>query len=160
MKTKVTKVLIAMDYNPTAQTVAEAGYRFAKSMDAAITLLHVISDPVYYYSVEYSPIMGFNGFIDPGLVQRKDVHNLKKAALEFLYKSRNHLGDESITTMVAEGDFAESIMETAKSIGADIIVLGSHSRKWLENILTGSVTEYLIRHSRIPLLIIPTKKVK
>ena len=61
--------------------------------------------------------------------------------------------------MVDEGDFADSVLKTAKSIHADVIVLGSHSRKWLENILTGSVTEYLLRHSPIPLLIIPTKKV-
>ena len=71
MKTTVRKVLIAMDYNPTAQKVAEIGYSFAKSMDAEITLLHVVSDPVYYSSLEYSPIMGFNGFIEPGLVQLK-----------------------------------------------------------------------------------------
>ena len=159
MKTKVSKVLIAMDYNPTAQKVAETGYSLAKSMNAEITLLHVISDPVYYYSVEYSPLMGFNGFIDPGLVRRKDVHNLKEAALDYLDKTRKHLGDEAISTMVAEGDFAESILKTAKSTHADLIVLGSHSRKWLENILTGSVTEYMIRHSQIPLFIVPTKKI-
>jgi len=91
MKTKVSKVLIAMDYNPTAQKVAETGYSLAKSMNAEITLLHVISDPVYYYSVEYSPIMGFNGFIDPGLVRRKDVHNLKEAALDYLDKQEDTL---------------------------------------------------------------------
>jgi nucleotide-binding universal stress UspA family protein len=158
MKTTVRKVLIAMDYNPTAQKVAEVGYSIAKSMDAKITLLHVVSDPVYYSSLEYSPIMGFNGFIEPGLVQLKTDQDLKKAGIQFLDKTRKHLGDKTIETMVDEGDFAESVLKTAKSIHADVIVLGSHSRKWLENILTGSVTEYLLRHSPIPLLIIPTRK--
>jgi nucleotide-binding universal stress UspA family protein len=148
-----------MDYNPTAQKVAEVGYAIAKSMDAEITLLHVVSDPVYYSSMEYSPIMGFNGFIEPGLVQLKADQDLKKAGIKYLEKTRNHLGDKTIKTMVDEGDFAESILKAAKSIRADVIVLGSHSRKWLENILTGSVAEYLLRHSPIPLLIIPTRKV-
>lgn len=37
---KMNKVLIALDYNLTAQKVAEAGFSMAKSMNAEITLLH------------------------------------------------------------------------------------------------------------------------
>ncbi|TFH50172.1 MAG: universal stress protein, partial [Bacteroidia bacterium] len=35
---------------------------------------------------------------------------------------------------------------------------GSHSRKWLENIVMGSVSEKVLRSTSIPLFIIPTKK--
>ena len=55
------KVLIALDYDPTAQKVAETGNLLAGSMNAEVILLHVISDPVYYSSMDYSPIMGFSG---------------------------------------------------------------------------------------------------
>ena len=48
------KVLIALDYDPTAKKVAEVGFEFAKTMGAEIVLMHVISDPVYYSSVNYS----------------------------------------------------------------------------------------------------------
>ena len=59
MKTnELKKVLIALDYDKSAQKVAAAGYEMAKAMNAEVVLLHVISDPVYYASVEYSPIMG------------------------------------------------------------------------------------------------------
>ena len=159
MKTdKVKKVLIALDYNPTAQKVAEVGFSLAKAMNAEIILLHVISDPVYYSSTEYSPIMGFNGFLETGQMQLDSIDGLKQAALHFLDKSRHHLGDKSIQTLVKEGDFAESILKAAKEFHADIIILGSHSRKWLENIVMGSVTEKVLRHTTIPLFIIPTKK--
>ncbi len=159
MKTdKVKKVLIALDYNPTAQKVAEVGYALAKAMNAEIILLHVISDPVYYSSTEYSPIMGFNGFQETGQMQLDSIDGLKQAALHFLDKSRHHLGDKSIQTLIKEGDFAESILKAAKEYHADIIILGSHSRKWLENVVMGSVTEKVLRHSTIPLFIIPTKK--
>jgi nucleotide-binding universal stress UspA family protein len=152
------KVLIALDYNPTAQKVAEVGFSMAKAMNADVILLHVISDPMYYSSTEYSPIMGFNGFMETGHLQLNNVDALKKASLHFLDKSRHHLGDKTIQTLVEEGDFAESILKTAKELHADIIVMGSHSRKWLENIVMGSVTEKVLHHTSIPLFIIPTKK--
>jgi nucleotide-binding universal stress UspA family protein len=151
------KVLIALDYNPTAQKVAEVGYLLAKTMGAEVILLHVISDPVYYSSAEYSPIMGFTG-LDMGPLQLDSVDGLKKASQHFLNKSKHHLGDNTIQTLVTEGDFAESILKTAKDLHVDIIVMGSHSRRWLDEILMGSVTEKVLHHTTIPLFIIPTKK--
>jgi nucleotide-binding universal stress UspA family protein len=152
------KVLIAIDYDPTAQKVAEVGFLMAKAMKAEVILLHVISDPVYYSSVEYSPIMGFNGFMETAQIQLNSVDSLKKASQLFLDKSKEHLGDKAIKTMVKEGDLSESILKTSKELKADIIVMGSHSRKWLENIVMGSVTEKVLHHTSIPLFIVPTKK--
>jgi nucleotide-binding universal stress UspA family protein len=159
MKTiKMKKVLIALDYNPTAQKVAESGFSLAKTIGAEITLLHVISDPVDYSSTEYSPIMGFIGFRDQSQLQLDSVDVLKKVSQQFLDKSKHHLGDKNIKTLVEEGNFAESILKTAKDLHADIIVMGTHSRKWLENIVMGSVTEKVLNHTSIPVFIIPTKK--
>jgi nucleotide-binding universal stress UspA family protein len=152
------KVLIALDYNPTAQKVAEEGFSMAKAMNAEVTLLHIISDPVYYSTPEYSPIMGFNGFMESGQWQLDTIDSLKKVSMHYLEKTKQHLGDKTIITMIEEGDFAESILRAAKDTHADIIVMGSHSRKWLENILIGSVTEKVLKHSSFPLFIIPTKK--
>jgi len=153
----IKKVLIALDYNPTAQKVAEVGFSMAKSMNAEVVLLHVIADSVFYSTSGYSPIMGFNGFVNvsPTVL---DIEGLKNASLEYLDKSKQHLGDKTIQTMVKEGDFAETILETAKEVHADIIVVGSHSQKWLENILMGSVTEKVLHLTSIPLFIVPTKK--
>ena len=89
------------------------------------------------------------------------IHDgLKKASQQFLDKSKHHLGDHTIQTLVAEGDCAESILISAKDLHVDIIVMGSHSRKWLENIVMGSVTEKVLRHTTVPLFIVPTKKHK
>ena len=85
MKTnKRIKVLIALDYDPTAQKVAETGYSFAKAMGAEVILLHVISDPVYYASPEYSPVMGFTGYMDMGPLKLDSVEGLKKASHNYL----------------------------------------------------------------------------
>jgi len=42
----------------------------------------------------------------------------------------------------------------------DIIVMGSHSRRWFDEILMGSVTETVLHNTSVPLFIIPTKKQK
>ena len=154
------KVLIALDYDPTAKKVAEVGFDFAKTMGAEVVLLHVISDPVYYSSTDYSPIMGFTGYLNPDPLQLNTLEMLKTASLKYLDKTRIHLGDNTIQTVVEEGDFAESILKTAKKLHVDLIILGSHSQKWLENIVMGSVTEEVLRQSTIPLFIIPTKSRK
>jgi nucleotide-binding universal stress UspA family protein len=152
------KVLIAMDYSQTAQKVAETGFSMAKSMNAEITLLHVIGNSNYYSSLEYSPIMGFSGFSNVGLLQSIDVEGLKKSSMDFLLKTKQFLGDDSIQILIREGDFAETILDTAKELHVDLIIMGSHSRRWLEKILMGSVTEKVLTEATIPLFIIPTKE--
>jgi nucleotide-binding universal stress UspA family protein len=161
MKTiKLKKILIALDYDPTAQNVAETGYSLAKSLGAEVILLHVISDLIYYSSIDFSPIMGFDGYMDFGPLELDTADRLKEASVKFLEKSKNHLGDKIIQTQVKEGDFAETILETVKELHADIIVMGSHSRSWLKEIVMGSVTEKVLRHTPVPIFIVPTKPKK
>lgn len=159
MKTNQIKhVLIAVDYDPTAQKVVEQGYSLAKSLGAEITLLHVITDSMYYTSTEFSPVLGIGGYIETYQIQMDTTEGLRNAAQHFLDKTKRHLEDENIRTIVFEGDIADTILETANELKADIIVMGSHSQKWLENILVGSVTEEVLKQTRIPLFMIPTKK--
>ncbi|MGD0581473.1 MAG: universal stress protein [Bacteroidales bacterium] len=153
-------ILIAMDYDPTAQKVAETGHALAKAMNAKVILLHVISNPVYYSSTEYSPIMGFTGYMDMSQIQLENADGLADASRKYLDKIKDHLGNKDIQTVVTEGDFALSILDTAKETKANIIVMGSHGRRWLDEILMGSVTEKVLHHSSVPLFIVPTKKHK
>lgn len=158
MKTnQIKQVLIAVDYDPTAQNIAEQGHSLARSMGAEVTLLHVITDPTYYASTEFSPILGIGGYIETAQIQLDTVDGLRNAAQHFLDKTKRHLDDTNIRTVVNEGDIAETILETAKEINADIIVLGSRSQKWLENILTGNVTEDVLKQTEVPLFTIPIK---
>jgi nucleotide-binding universal stress UspA family protein len=149
MKTnKIKKVLIAMDYDETSQKVAEYGFAMAKAMKAEVVLLHVISEqPVYYSSYAYMrewrvDIMG----------------DLEKSVREFLGKAKKSLGDDSIQTVVEFGEITDIILGTAKDLNADIIVIGTHSRKWLENIFLGSQVADVLKKTALPLYIIPTKK--
>lgn len=151
------KILIALDYDPSAQKIAETGYAFAKSMNAQLILLHITSDPAYYSSLNYSPIMRFDSFSNLDIIQTDTTEVLKKAAQEYLDKSKQHLGDKSIQTVVKDGDFGQSILDTATEMNVDVIVMGTHSRRGLDKILMGSVAEKVLHKSSIPLFIIPTK---
>jgi len=157
---KLKKVLIALDYDPTAQIVAETGFALAKTMNAEVILLHVISDPIYYASIEHVTVMGFVGNMENIPLQLNDADEVKKLSQNFLEKSKHHLGDQAIQTLVTEGDFADSILKTSEEMKVDIIVMGSHSKRWLDEILLGSVTERVLHHTSIPLFIIPTKQKK
>ena len=154
------KVLISLDYDPSAEKIAETGYALAKALDADVTLIHVIADSAYYSTLEYSPVMGYTGFSSPDMVPLLDLGELKNAANQFLEQSKKHLGDPNIHTVVGEGDCADAILEAAKDLSADIIVIGSHSRRGLEKILMGSISEKVLHHSKVPLFIIPTRTEK
>jgi nucleotide-binding universal stress UspA family protein len=149
------KVLIAIDYNPTAQHIAKKGYELAKSMNAQIILLHVVADYTYYSSLDYSPIMGFDSFSNLGVLQTNTVTELQNAAEDYLNKTKRFLGDDTIRTVVKDGDSGQAIINAAKEFEADVIVMGSHSRRGLEKILMGSVAEKVLRNSSLPLFIIP-----
>ena len=151
------KVLIALDYDHTAQKVAEKGFSLAKTMNAQVVLLHVYTEEAYYSTLEYSPIIGFSGFSGEDFTKLISAEGMTKASNYFLDKIKDHLGDDSVLVMVEEGDFAEVILKTARHIDADIIVMGTHSKRWLDKILMGSVTEKVLHRTSIPLFIIPTK---
>jgi nucleotide-binding universal stress UspA family protein len=152
------KVLIALDYDPSAQKVAETGYSFSKTMRAEIVLLHVMEDPQDYKLTKRDTVMGFVGHADTS--EELPEKNLEpiKLSQQFLDKSKLYLGDKYIQTLLKEGDCAEEILMSANDIKADVIVMGSHSRKWFETTTLGSVTEKVLKNTTIPVLIIPTNK--
>ena len=146
--TKIKKVLIAMDYDQTSQKVAETGFSMATAMNAETILMHVISEqPVYYSAYTYMRELKVDILGD-----------LKVSTQEFLNKTKKLLGDDSIKTILKEGEIAQTILQTAKELNVDVIVMGTHSRKWLENIIMGSEAANVLKDTTIPLFIVPTKK--
>lgn len=147
------KILIAIDYNPLAEKVAEAGYAIAKAMQAEITLVHVITEPAYY-ALGYSPIMGYQGGYTTGAIAV--VEDIKKEARNYLNAVARHLGETNISTVVLEGQTDDTILQYGDTWNADLIVIGSHRHKGLDKLLLPDVAVHILKHSKIPLFIIPT----
>src|SRR5574344_1282322 len=118
--TKIRKVLISMDYDETSQKVAEEGFSMAQAMNAEVILLHVIYEQPVYYS-EY---------LSMHELQINYTGNLEDSAQKFLEKTKKLLGNDKIQIVVKFGEISTTILDTAKDLDVDIIVIGSHSRKW------------------------------
>lgn len=149
------KILIAIDYNPCAQKVAETGFSYARAMNAEICIVHAIADTAYY-SMEYSPIMGFEGFSPDSTF--KNMEEQENEAKRFLAAVVNHLGDSTIKTKVLDGKTSEAILEFAKEWNADLVVMGAQSHNGLEKIIMGDTVSKVLKHTEIPILIVPTDK--
>ena len=148
------KIIIAIDYNLSAQKVAGTGYQIAKAMQAEITLVHVITEPAYY-AMEYSPILNIAGAYTNGTVSvYKDI---KKKARDFLAASVKHLGDTTVKTKVLTGDdINNALLKYCKSRKADMVIMGSHIHHGLKKLFVTDVACHFLKHATIPLLAIPT----
>ncbi len=150
------KVLIALDYHPVSERVAEAGYELSKNLNAEVCLLHVLSD-VGFYGTQYPTFMGYDGYsgMGPDLDLALEMRNI---AEEFIEKAKTHLNDERVSTHIAEGDTAKTILNYAEEWGADVLVMGTHSHSTFEKLLLGTVAGKVIEKTKTPLYLIPIQK--
>ena len=151
------RVLIALDYGLSAKKIAEQGFELAKSMNAKVTLLHVIADESYYNAIDSGAFIGFYGYDYFDILNNDSLIN---SSLNFLKNIKTHLKDQTIEIMASQGDFANVILDTSANLNANFIVMGTHSHNWLEKAIMGSVTESVLASTIIPLYVIPIKKNK
>ncbi|HAV54527.1 MAG TPA: universal stress protein, partial [Aequorivita sp.] len=79
-----------------------------------------------------------------------------KVAKDYLEKTAAHIGGNNVTTHLAEGDTAKSILEYAEEWNADVIVMGTHSHGTLEKIFLGTVASSVLEKTKIPVYMVPT----
>ncbi|MEX2350454.1 MAG: universal stress protein [Flavobacteriaceae bacterium] len=150
------KILIALDYHPVSEKVAEAGYRVAKNLNAEACLLHVIAD-ASYYEISYPEFMGYVSVPEVGDSEGK-INDMKQTGEDFLKTAAEHFNDPSIKTHLAEGKAKNVILNYAEEWGADMIVMGTHSHNVLKKMILGTVAASVIERSKVPIYLIPVKK--
>ncbi|MFV0564822.1 MAG: universal stress protein [Flavobacteriaceae bacterium] len=148
-------VCIALDASPSAEKIAKQGFDYAKAINAEIILIHVTYDTAFY-TYDYDPIMGYNGFlIQNSVMLEKD---LQHEAELFLKSTATFLGHPDTKTNVLIGvDAGHEILSFLENNKIDILVMGTHSHSILENVLLGNTATKIIKHSKIPTLVIPVK---
>lgn len=80
---------------------------------------------------------------------------------EILNESKKILVQNGITpksVFSLEGDTAEEILKYIDKNPKDLIIMGSHGREGLSDILLGSVSKRVLDHATSPVLIVPSKK--
>lgn len=78
----------------------------------------------------------------------------KQKVQEFLHNKLKEMGYDGIQIGVKVGDPSTEIVDYAKEIEADLIVMPSHGRKGVSRFLLGSVAERVVRLSHCPVLIL------
>lgn len=153
------KICIALDYNPTSEKVAKIGYAYAKALNAQVVLAHVITDPSFY-GIEYSPFLGYDTSFGMGSMEgsMKLENEIEKGAENFLSTAAQHLGSRDIGTVVLNGDTADAILDYTAENKIDLLVIGTHSHSAFENMMVGNTAIKVLKHAKVPLLIVPTKK--
>lgn len=151
----IKKMCIAIDYSPTSQKVVETGYEYAKALGAQVLLVHVVSDAVYYMG-GHDAMMGYEGFNT--VTDMNVVEDLKESSNNYLKNIADHLKGAHVEIKVLEGNVSDAVLDHAKSWGADLLVLGTHGRGFLENMLMGNTAVNIVKQAEIPLLVVPVKK--
>jgi nucleotide-binding universal stress UspA family protein len=64
------------------------------------------------------------------------------------------LDPSTVDKRLVEGASGQMIVHVAGEVGADVIVVGSHGKGWFKRVVIGSVSEYVIHNSLIPVLVI------
>lgn len=152
------KVLIALDYDSNSNEIAKIGYQLAQKMGAQTVLLHVLFDQTNFSSTQFDPMMGMGGYDYNVFAEVVDAESYTIAGNQYLEHIKEFLNDDSIQLLVRIGDASDEILATSISTQSDLIVMGIHSKKWLEKVLIGSVAASVLEQTEIPLLVIPTKK--
>lgn len=139
------KILIAVDSSEYSMQAAKKGLELAHQVDAKVALLFV---------VDTSKAMGN---IDAGILPEQALIVLKKEAEQTLDELATMYNGKEILKFMPEGHPTKDIIKTAEIWEADLIVMGTHGRTGLLHLLVGSVSEHIIRHSKIPVMVVPSK---
>ncbi len=154
------KVLITLDYDPSPHKVAETGFSIARTLGLDITLQHVATDEIYFKLIDIVTIMGICSQKKSSVGLQKMGVQLQELSVQFLNQSKLHLGDANVHTLLKDGGGNEVVLEMAKEIEADVIVIvmALHNRRWLKYRILESIAENASLNSSVPVLIITTNK--
>lgn len=141
---------MATDFSEGAGRALETAIRFAKLLGAAIDLVHV------YSMVPSVPDGGFPGTI-PAPEPVLDVRAEIEAQLTALAARVREAGLECETAALV-GDTADQILTRASNDGAEMIVMGTHGRTGLKRVLLGSVSQKVLRRTKLPVLVVPVSE--
>ncbi len=142
-------VLVATDLSDASEPALEAAAFYGQQHGSTIVLCHVF-DPTPFAAPTLLP--GPNEVLDEAASEmteqaRKSLEELAAAKLT---------GCQVETAVLRHASPGEAIAEHAATIGADLVIVGSHGRTGLRRILLGSVAERVVRLASGPVLVVRT----
>ena len=140
------KILIAIDSSNHALHAAKYGITLARQLNASLALLFVINKNREVVNADL-----------PITPEQSSTVLLKQAEETIEQLVKEYGLAENVFHFMPEGFPKAEIIKTAKEWEADLIVMGAHGNSNLLHLLMGSVTEYVIRHSPIPVMVVSSR---
>ena len=140
-------LLVALDFSSVADDQLEIVGRLA-SPNREVFLLHVAE-----------PDPSFVGFEAGPETVRDQVAEEFHREHEMIQTLADRLRDagHTVNALLIQGPTVQTILEQAEKLGAEVIVVGSHGRGKLFDLVVGSVSAEVIRKSPVPVLVVPTR---
>jgi len=143
----IKKILCPVDFFPASDKAVRYAAALAEDYGAKIHLLHVVT-PLLPVAQDFP--MATAGVM-------KSVEQAAAAQMKKLVEKLRARGSD-VTGKILTGDVHALIERTIASVKPDLIVMGSHARSGVERLFMGSVSEWLMRHSPVPVLVISEKQ--
>jgi nucleotide-binding universal stress UspA family protein len=144
------RMLVALDGNPEHEKGLEVAAELAAACSADLHLLMVV------------PTLGTlpdqtaeTGKLLPGAMTA--LLDLSEEDAQQYLDEQERRATVAVTSAVGRGDPADVIVQTAASIQADVIVLGTHGKAGMDALWSGSVAPKVAGKSRSPLLLVPVR---
>jgi nucleotide-binding universal stress UspA family protein len=135
------RILVALDDSKCSAGATDALIAQIKTKGTEVRLLHVVET----FPARLARRMGSRespDFVAARMAQRKDGEELLARAAEKL-----RTAGFKVSSLVKEGDPRDVILNHSETWHADLILVGSHGRTGLVQLLMGSVSEAVARHA-------------
>ncbi len=133
----ISRILVATDFSAQAEMALKWARRLADQFGAKLVLLHVVDVCAF----------GAAGFalVGPGALPA-----MLTEAHRDMQRWQEMVPDAEV--LIREGEPRPQIVDAATELKCQLIVMGTHGRSGLAHLLMGSVAEYVVRYSKVPVL--------
>ena len=139
-------ILVPIDGSPTSQLAVEKAISLAKAFDSKVTAIFVI-EPYPFTGVGTDFAYLQTEYLSAASAEANAA--IKSAKAIFV------AADVAVDTAIVESSNAwRGIVQKAASAQTDLIVIGSHGRSGLEKLVLGSVTQAVLSHTELPVLVV------
>ena len=143
-------ILIPIDGSELAEQAVTNGLSLAKSLGAKVTVIIVEQQELS---------LGATSFVQGALEELSKYTEQNKiyaaSALNRAVDAAKQAGVTCDTVQVKDEQPYQAIIATATDRGCDLIVMASHGRSGLSAVVLGSVTNKVLTHTKIPVLVCP-----
>ena len=139
-------LLVPTDGSAVAAKAFQAAVTFAAESGAKVTGYYGIEDMYMHHVGAHLT----RELIDEFDRRAREVGDKHVAEIGVLAKAADVAYDSIVSKVSRPHD---GIIEAAKQCGADIIFMASHGHRGLTNLIVGSVTQKVLAHSTIPVLV-------